>query len=149
MIWGIAPWIKAGSQLWKLFSIISLRVMVTTCSNLSRLGMLRKVEVYYSCLQLEQHTIRWELPKVDIFRANYILWIYKSFLCGHWRHYFEKFKLDLLEKKRMLKIPHLLMYTRDSDSERWRRACPSSKLVAESEINQGLSPPRLIFFSER
>ena len=55
---GEDKWIKAGSQLWKLFSIISLRVMVTTCSNLSRLGMLRKVEVYYSCLQLEQHTIR-------------------------------------------------------------------------------------------
>lgn len=50
MILGITPWIKPGSQLWKLFSIISLRVMVTTCSNLSRLGMLRKVEVYYSCL---------------------------------------------------------------------------------------------------
>lgn len=95
MILEIVLWIKAGSQLWKLFNIISLSVMVTTCSNLSRLGLVRKMkEAHHSYLLLGQDTISWELPKVDYLRLNYIFRIYESLLRGHWRCDFEKSKLS-------------------------------------------------------
>lgn len=60
-------------------------------------------------------------------------------------------QVRFVREEKALKIPHLLVYTRDIDSERGRRVCPWTfrKLGDESEMNQGLSPPRLVFFSER
>lgn len=97
MILEIALQIKVGSQLWKLFSIISLSVIITTCSSLSRSGLVRKMkEAHHSYLLLGQCTVSRELPKVDFLWVNHILWMYKSLLCGHWRCDFEKSKLNLI-----------------------------------------------------